>query len=121
MTTLRQGSRARTSSRRGSREYDLTKTDAASRILRDARPDVIIHLDDMVRSFLFAIDRYGDLVEDVWNAGHEDLNLSKAEVARKVRERREFFLYFSVPVRASHVQLAEERLKAHRRSPGDRS
>ena len=105
----------------GSREYDLTKTDAASRMLRDARPDVIIHLDDMVRSFLFAIDRYGDLVEDVWNAGHEDLNLSKAEVARKVRERREFFLYFSVPVRASHVQLAEERLKAHRRSPGDRS
>jgi nucleoside-diphosphate-sugar epimerase len=54
-----------------------------------------IHLHDMVRSFLFAIDRYGDLVDDVWNVGHEDLNLSKAEVARKVRERREFFLYFA--------------------------
>lgn len=54
-----------------------------------------IHVQDMVRSFLFAVDRYSDLVDNVFNVGHEDLNYSKAEVARKIRGKRDFFLYFA--------------------------
>jgi nucleoside-diphosphate-sugar epimerase len=54
-----------------------------------------IHVNDMVRSFLFAIDHYGDLLDGVYNVGHEDLNFSKAEIAMKIRERRTFFLYFA--------------------------
>src|SRR5262249_42880872 len=54
-----------------------------------------IHVEDIVRSFIFAVDHYRELVDDVFNVGHEDLNYSKAEVAQKVRARRKFFLYFA--------------------------
>jgi nucleoside-diphosphate-sugar epimerase len=54
-----------------------------------------IHLHDMVRSFRFALDRFADLVDNVFNVGHEDMNYSKAEVARRIRDRREFFLHFA--------------------------
>jgi nucleoside-diphosphate-sugar epimerase len=57
-----------------------------------------IHVRDMARSLVFALDNYSRLageVGNVFNVGNEALNYTKEQVALKVRERTDFWLHFT--------------------------
>jgi nucleoside-diphosphate-sugar epimerase len=54
-----------------------------------------VHVIDMARSIVFALDRWANLSDDVYNVGHESMNFTKAEVARKILEHVDYYLYFA--------------------------
>ena len=54
-----------------------------------------IHVRDMSQSFVFAIDHADRMRDNVYNVGSESMNYSKEEVARKIRERIDFYLHFA--------------------------
>lgn len=54
-----------------------------------------VHVRDFARAFLFALDHADDMVDQVFNLGSESLNLTKEELARRIRERVEFDLELS--------------------------
>ncbi|WP_165247893.1 NAD-dependent epimerase/dehydratase family protein [Paludisphaera soli] len=54
-----------------------------------------VHVRDMARSFIFALERWDDVKDDVYNVGHESMNFTKEEVARKVLEHTDFYLHFA--------------------------
>jgi len=54
-----------------------------------------IHVQDMARSFLFAIDNIEKMRDEIYNVGSEKLNLSKEDVANYIREKVDYFLYFA--------------------------
>lgn len=55
----------------------------------------LIHVSDMARSIAFVLQRWDDLVDDVYNVGNEKLNLSKREIADKVHNRVNCYLHFA--------------------------
>lgn len=54
-----------------------------------------IHVRDMARSFLFAIDHAGQMRDGVFNVGSESVNLTKEDVALMIREKVNYFLHFA--------------------------
>ena len=54
-----------------------------------------IHVSDMSRAFVHAVDNLDAVRDGVYNVGDESMNLSKEDVARAIREKVEFFLYFA--------------------------
>jgi nucleoside-diphosphate-sugar epimerase len=54
-----------------------------------------IHVADMAAAFLFAVDNMDRMRDNVFNVGSEDMNWSKEEVARKIRDKVEFYLHFA--------------------------
>ena len=54
-----------------------------------------IHTHDMVRSFLFAIDNYDRLRDNVFNVGSERMNYSKEDIANEVKKRADYYLHFA--------------------------
>lgn len=54
-----------------------------------------IHVRDMVRSFLFAMDNYEKMENQVFNVGSEKLNHSKEDVALCIKEKIDFYLHFA--------------------------
>ena len=54
-----------------------------------------IHVRDMVRSFIFAIENYDRLVNDVFNVGHESMNFTKEDIVLKIKEKIDFYLNFA--------------------------
>jgi nucleoside-diphosphate-sugar epimerase len=54
-----------------------------------------IHVRDFARAFLFAIENNGRMVDQIYNLGSESLNLSKGELAQRIREKIEFVLHIS--------------------------
>ncbi len=63
---------------------------------QDARR-TFIHVRDMARAFLFALERFGsgsDMDGHVYNAGSEDLNLTKDEIAQSLRRRLRFEIFY---------------------------
>ena len=54
-----------------------------------------IHVQDMVRSFLFAIDNYTKLKGNVFNVGSEKMNYSKEEIAYQVKKKVDYYLHFA--------------------------
>jgi nucleoside-diphosphate-sugar epimerase len=54
-----------------------------------------VHVRDMARSFVFALDRWNDVKDDVYNVGHESMNFTKEDVARKVLEHVDYYLHFA--------------------------
>jgi len=54
-----------------------------------------VHVRDMARSFLFALERWDDVKDDVYNVGHESMNFTKEEVARKILEHTDYYLHFA--------------------------
>ncbi|MDO8526145.1 MAG: SDR family oxidoreductase [Deltaproteobacteria bacterium] len=54
-----------------------------------------IHVQDMVRSFLFAIDNYSKLKDNVYNVGSEKMNYSKEEIALIVKKKVDYYLHFA--------------------------
>ena len=54
-----------------------------------------VHVRDIARVFLFALERRDQMVGDVFNVGDDALNYSKEQIALKIRDRVEFFLHFA--------------------------
>jgi nucleoside-diphosphate-sugar epimerase len=54
-----------------------------------------VHVRDMARSFLFALERWSDVRDDVYNVGHESMNFTKEEIARKILRQVAYYLHFA--------------------------
>jgi nucleoside-diphosphate-sugar epimerase len=54
-----------------------------------------IHVRDMARAFLLAVDHADEMIDNVYNVGSERMNLSKEDVALLIRSRLEFLLHFA--------------------------
>lgn len=54
-----------------------------------------VHVRDMARSFLFALDRWDAVKDDVYNVGHESMNFTKEDVARKILRFVDYYLHFA--------------------------
>ena len=54
-----------------------------------------IHVRDMARSIMFALDRWDTVKDDVYNVGHESMNFTKEEIARQVLKHVNFYLHFA--------------------------
>lgn len=54
-----------------------------------------VHVRDMARSILFALERWDEIRDEVYNVGHESMNFTKEDVARKVLEHVDYYLHFA--------------------------
>jgi nucleoside-diphosphate-sugar epimerase len=54
-----------------------------------------IHVHDIARSFLFAIEHAGRMRGQVYNVGSEDMNYSKAELCDMIRARVDYYLHYA--------------------------
>ncbi len=54
-----------------------------------------VHVRDMARSFMFALDNWDNVKDDVYNVGHESMNFTKEDVARKIMKFVDFYLHFA--------------------------
>jgi len=54
-----------------------------------------VHVRDMARSFVFALERWSEVRDDVYNVGHESMNFTKEDVARKILEHVDYYLHFA--------------------------
>jgi nucleoside-diphosphate-sugar epimerase len=54
-----------------------------------------VHVRDMARSFIFALERWNEVKDDVYNVGHETMNFTKEDVARKIMEHVDYYLHFA--------------------------
>lgn len=54
-----------------------------------------IHVRDMALSMMLALDRWSDFVDGVYNVGQEDMNISKADLARYVQKYVPYDLQFA--------------------------
>jgi len=54
-----------------------------------------VHVRDMARSILFALDRWNDIKDDVYNVGHESMNFTKEDVARQILKHVDYYLHFA--------------------------
>ena len=54
-----------------------------------------VHVRDMARSFVFALERWDEVKDDVYNVGHESMNFTKEDVARKIMEHVDYYLHFA--------------------------
>jgi nucleoside-diphosphate-sugar epimerase len=54
-----------------------------------------IHVIDMARSFMFALDNADRMVDNVYNVGSESMNYNKEDIALMIKEKLEFYLHFA--------------------------
>jgi nucleoside-diphosphate-sugar epimerase len=54
-----------------------------------------IHVRDMTRAFIFALENHEKMKGEVYNVGHESMNFSKQDIAMKLREKLDFYLHFA--------------------------
>lgn len=54
-----------------------------------------IHVYDIARSFLFALDHVSDMRGQVYNVGSESLNYSKAQVCEMIRQQIDYYLHYA--------------------------
>jgi len=54
-----------------------------------------IHVYDIARSFLFALENAHRMTGQVYNVGTESMNFSKAEVCEKIRGKLELYLHYA--------------------------
>lgn len=54
-----------------------------------------IHVRDMARSFIFAVENFDQLKNNIYNVGHESMNFTKEEIARKIQAKINFHLHFA--------------------------
>ncbi len=54
-----------------------------------------IHVHDIARSFLFAIENARRMSGQVYNVGAEDMNYSKAEVCEMIRSKIDYYLHYA--------------------------
>src|SRR5262245_29882102 len=54
-----------------------------------------IHVRDMAEAFAFAIKNFDKMKNDVFNAGSEEMNYSKQDIALKIQEKIPYYLHFA--------------------------
>jgi nucleoside-diphosphate-sugar epimerase len=54
-----------------------------------------VHVRDMARSIMFALERWDDIRDDVYNVGHESMNFTKEDVARQILKHTNYYLHFA--------------------------
>jgi nucleoside-diphosphate-sugar epimerase len=54
-----------------------------------------IHVRDMAEAFTFAIKNFDKMKDDVFNAGSEEMNYSKQDIALKIQEKIPYYLHFA--------------------------
>ena len=54
-----------------------------------------IHVYDIARAFLFALENQEQMRGDVYNVGSETMNYSKAEVCEEIREKVDYYLHYA--------------------------
>ena len=54
-----------------------------------------VHVRDMARSIMFALDKWDSVKDDVYNVGHESMNFTKEDVARKILQHINYYLHFA--------------------------
>jgi len=54
-----------------------------------------IHVHDMTRSFIFALNHLGKMRDQVYNVGSEKMNFSKEDVARLIQKQFRYYLHFA--------------------------
>lgn len=54
-----------------------------------------IHVRDMAESFIFAIENFDKIKDNVFNVGNESMNFTKEDVARKIQSKVNFHLHFA--------------------------
>jgi nucleoside-diphosphate-sugar epimerase len=54
-----------------------------------------VHVRDMARSIIFALERWDEIKDDVYNVGHESMNFTKEDVARQILKHVDYYLHFA--------------------------
>ncbi len=54
-----------------------------------------VHVRDMARSIMFALDNWDGVKDDVYNVGHESMNFTKEDVARQILKHTDYYLHFA--------------------------
>lgn len=54
-----------------------------------------IHVRDMASSLVFALENFGQMVNDIFNVGNEELNYTKEEIVRTLQKRVNYYLHFA--------------------------
>ena len=54
-----------------------------------------IHVNDIARSFYFAINNSQKMIGNIYNVGSEKMNFTKQEVAEKIKAKIDFYLHFA--------------------------
>lgn len=54
-----------------------------------------IHVQDIAKSFIFAIDNFSKMKSDVFNVGVDTMNYSKEEICYKIKDKIKFYLHFA--------------------------
>ena len=54
-----------------------------------------IHVRDIAKSFLFAINNYEKMVNQVYNVGSESMNYTKKEICEMIKSKIEYYLHFA--------------------------
>jgi nucleoside-diphosphate-sugar epimerase len=54
-----------------------------------------VHVRDMARSIMFALERWDTIKDDVYNVGHESMNFTKEDVARQILKHVNYYLHFA--------------------------
>ena len=70
-------------------------TDGCLVIYQSPAMRTFIHVRDMARSFLFAIENQDKMVGEVYNCGSNDLNYSKRDVCEMIKERTNCYINYN--------------------------
>ncbi|MFQ6043471.1 MAG: NAD-dependent epimerase/dehydratase family protein [Candidatus Poribacteria bacterium] len=54
-----------------------------------------VHVTDMARAIIFAIENFSRMADDVYNIGSEAMNFTKEEIALMIREKVDYLLHFA--------------------------
>ena len=59
----------------------------------------------MARAIIFALNNAEKMLSQPFNVGHESLNLTKEDIALKIREKVLFFLHLQILTRRRQTRL----------------
>lgn len=54
-----------------------------------------IHVRDMAKAFVFALEHIEEMRDKIFNVGHESMNLSKEALVNKIKEKTDFHAHFA--------------------------
>ena len=54
-----------------------------------------IHVKDIVRAYIFGLENFDAMKNEIYNVGSESMNKTKEEIALMIREKINFELYFA--------------------------
>jgi len=67
-----------------------------------------IHVFDMARAFVFALENYGKMKGKIYNVGSKDMNLTKEYIAEYIKKQTPYCLYFVEDESMGHDEDARD-------------